>query len=398
MDGSQKDLENSKPVVGVNIRIFEEKPSGIQNFIQGLFSQLVREKKYEYFFFTTGPKKIEETSKYINPNSWLLNVIKRIDRRLLNIFFDNIYVLKLIKSEKINIFIAPSFILPIFKPKGVYFVTVIHDLSFLTYKNNPFKIYMNLVMYMKTLMPFILKRADIVIVPSNYVKNEIKRIYKVNSDKIRVIYEGKDPFFYPNKDKNKFEEIKKQYNIGNNFLFTNATNQERKNVFGLIQAFTQINKYNQYQLAISGLLPEKNQRELEQYILNNNLTKKIKYLGYVSKEELRILYSFARLFIFPSFEEGFGLPILESSSCDCLPICSNTGSLPEVMGDRNLLFNPRDINSMTAKINEVLAWDDQTYTSNLKLVKTYTDKFSWEKTAEEYSQSFEKLIEVQKTC
>ena len=373
--------------------MFEEKPSGIQNFIQGLFSKLLEDqRKYQFIFFTTGHKKIENTAQHIKCKSKLMEWLEKIDHRLANIFFDNIYVLKLIRQYKINLFVAPSFILPIFKPKGVYFITVIHDLSFLKYKHNPLRIYMNLVMYMKTVMPFILRRADVVVVPSCFVKNELERVYHVNPQKVKVIYEGRDEFFYPQKIREKFAKIQKEYGIGEKYLFTTATNQERKNVPGLIRAFKEIKQFSDYQLIISGLLPKQSIIELKQFISGLKLMGKIKFLGFVSKEELRTLYSFAKLFVYPSFEEGFGLPILESSLCGCLPVCSDAGALPEVIGNKDLLFNPKDQKNMTDKLDEVLSLDQKAFDQCLSVVRKHINNFSWQKTAKEYTQLFDELL------
>lgn len=378
-----------KNIIGVNLRMFEEKPSGIQNYIFGLFNALIKkDKTHQYFFFTTGDKKIEETANYIKTDSWIIRILKRLDIRLANIFFDNLYILKLIKDFQVKIFVSPSSILPIFKPRGVKFITVIHDLSFFNYKHNPLKIYMNLVVYMKTLMPFIVKRADAIVVDSSFVKKELEKIYRVNALKIQVIYPGSDDFFYPNKNEIALLKLIKKYHMQKKFIFTTATNHERKNIFGLIEAFRQIDLFDEYQLIICGLLPDFTIIKLQKYLQEMSLTKKVKFLGFVSKEELRILYSFAKLFVFPSFEEGFGLPILETASCDCLPICSSAGSLPEVISDNDLLFDPKNIKSMTNKINEILSWPEEKYFKHLQKVKRHVSKFSWQKAANQYLELF----------
>ncbi|MCL4382964.1 glycosyltransferase, partial [Patescibacteria group bacterium] len=181
--------------------MFEEKPSGIQNYIAGLFTALLqKDKGHKYYFFSTGNKRLGKIASYIKADSSFLKLLRRIDTRLVNIFFDNLYVLKLIKDYKVKIFLSPSFVLPLFKPKGVKFLTVIHDLSFLKYPHNPLRIYMNLVMYMKTLMPFVIKRADCIVVDSFFVKKQLEKVYRAEPKKIQVIYPGRDNFFFPKKD------------------------------------------------------------------------------------------------------------------------------------------------------------------------------------------------------
>lgn len=393
MGRREKIVVSRKIRIGVNIRIYEEKPSGIQNFIHGLFTKLIKGYPQYYFtFFSTGKKKIEGTAQYITANSIFISLLKRINPLLINIFFDNLFILKLIFPQKLNIFIGPCYILPIIKPKNMKYIAVIYDLSYLTYKHNPFNLYMNLVMYMKLTIPYILRRADAIVVPSQYVKDEIIKKYKTDSKKLTVIYGGKDEFFHRIKDEKKIEEIKRKYIFFGEYCFTNATNHERKNIFGLIDAFSKIDKLSQVQLIITGLLPEIAIVELKRYINHLDIDKKIKFLGFVTNEELRILYSYAKIFIFPSFEEGFGLPILESASCGCLPICSNTGSLPEVIGNKKLLFNPRDTENITQKINEILVLNQAQYIAELTIVQKHILKFTWEKTAKEWSLLFNALM------
>lgn len=381
-----------KNIIGVNIRMLEERPSGIQNFIICLFKEMAKiDTGYKYFFLSTGNNRIEDVpfkNQYLKSNSWLMNLFEKIDHRLANIFFDNLYILKLIKDFQVKIFVSPSFILPIFKPQGVKFITVIHDLSFLKYKHNPFRVYMNLVMYMKIMMPGVLKKADLIIVPSGFVKKELERIYHIDSSKIKIIYEGGDAFFHPVKDKKEFFKIQTKFKIKEKYLFTTATNHERKNLFGFIKAFKVLKKREDLQLIICGLLPDFAVENLKKEIKALDLEEEIKFLGFVSRNELRVLYSNALLFVFPSFEEGFGLPILESVACGCLPVCSSTGSLPEVIGNRNLLFDPYDLKGMRDKIDEVLSWNKKKIARHLKSVENHTEKFSWRKCAEEYVKNF----------
>lgn len=387
MDNLPKNLK-----IGVNLRMFEENPEGIQNYIFGLFNALLkRDKSRQYYFFTTGDKKIEETAHYIKADSWIMRILKRFDVRLANIFFDNLYIFKLIKESRVKIFISPSFILPILKPTGVKYLAVIHDLSFLKYQHNPLKIYMNLTMYMKTLMPFVIKRADSIIVDSFFVKKELEKIYRTDSKKIQVIYPGRDDFFFSVKDEDAFLRLVKKYKIQKKFIFTTATNHERKNIFGLIEAFKQIKLFDEYQLIICGSLYDYIIVKLQKYLQDSNLDKKVKFLGFVSKDELRLLYSYAKIFVFPSFEEGFGLPVLEAASCGCLPICSDAGALPEVIGNKKLLFNPRDIPSISEKINEVLKMNPSEYNAELAIVEKHIQIFNWEKSVDQWLSLIDKL-------
>ncbi|CAN5154097.1 glycosyltransferase [soil metagenome] len=393
MGSGSEEIIKKRIKIGTNIRMYELPPSGIQNFIRGLFTQLTSAyPQYEFTFFSTGIKKIEEKSEYITARSFLIDFLAKINPLLINVFFDNIYILRLIYPAKLDIFIGSSYILPIFKPKHTKYITIIYDLSYLTYIHSRFNPYINLVLYMKYAVPFAIRKADIVVVPSYFVKNQIIKEFGTDKEKIVVVYGGKDEYFYKIKDNKGYERLKKTYAITQPYCFTNATNHERKNIFGLVNAFKHIERLSEMQLIITGLLPEETINELKNHIKSLGLTKKVKFLGYVTKEELRLLYSYAKTFVFPSFEEGFGFPILEAAACGCLPICSSTGALPELLGSKRFLFNPRDEEAITRKINEVVSLSKTEYDAELKIVIEHTQKFTWKNTANKYNHLFQKVL------
>lgn len=390
MASGQKEINREKIKIGVNVRLYEETHTGIQNFISCLFSNLIRPNdRYQYLFFSTGGRKISENVNHLVFSGRVFNYLRDKNYRLSNILFDNWYVGKMIREQKVKLYISSSNILPLFKPKAVKYLTIVHDLSYLKYSHNPFKIYDNLVIYLKTMMPLVFKIADKIIVPSEFVKKEIIEVYKVKENKIRVIYEGKDPFYYQEKDELLRAKINEKYHL-KKYLLMVATNHERKNILGLIEAFKLI-KDTGIQLIITGLLPQNYLNNLMRHISENNLCQRIKFLGFVPKEDLRALYSFAELFVYPSFEEGFGLPVLEATACGCLPVCSNTGSLPEIIGVVDLMFDPLNIREMAEKMDSILCLSTEEKNAYLIRVRKHLKYFTWENTAREFIEVFNQL-------
>ena len=104
--------------------------------------------------------------------------------------------------------------------------------------------------------------------------------------------------------------------------------------------------------------------------------------GFINDKELHSLYENAKLLVFPSFHEGFGLPILEAMMFDTPAIGSNISSIPEVIGCKDALFNPYDIDDMAKKITETLTTD--LYGKLKNHIKTQREKFSWENTVKKY--------------
>ncbi|WP_162755090.1 glycosyltransferase family 4 protein, partial [Escherichia coli] len=116
----------------------------------------------------------------------------------------------------------------------------------------------------------------------------------------------------------------------------------------------------------------------------------IRYLGYVPDEDLPYLYAAARVFVYPSFYEGFGLPILEAMSCGVPVVCSNVTSLPEVVGDAGLVADPNDIDAISAQILQSLqddSWREIATARGLAQAK----QFSWENCATQTINAYKLL-------
>ena len=117
----------------------------------------------------------------------------------------------------------------------------------------------------------------------------------------------------------------------------------------------------------------------------------ISYLGFISDEELAKVYNRASCFLFPSFYEGFGLPLLESMACATPVISSNTTSMPEVGGDAVLYCDPNDIVDIKNKIEELLG-DKNLQKIMIEKGLKRAKEFSWEKSAQEHIKLFERLL------
>ncbi|WP_320034572.1 glycosyltransferase family 1 protein [Halarcobacter sp.] len=277
-----------------------------------------------------------------------------------------------------DILFCPANIAPIFLPNKIKLILTLHDVSFITYKDSFssfFRFYYNF------LVPFNIKRANKIITVSNYSKNQITKYYPNIKNKIEVIYNGVDPIFKENK------KIKKQ----NQILYVGSLNK-RKNFNNLIKAFISLNS-NTLKLKIVGNFSsnfklDKNTYELLKQAKSNS---NIYFLENVDNQSLVELYQSSKIFIYPSFYEGFGLPILESFSCMTPVICSNTSSLKEVAQDSALYCNPYDVDDIKNKI-KTLYEDNALQESLVNKGKMQSSKFDWQNSALEHISLFKKVI------
>ena len=152
-----------------------------------------------------------------------------------------------------------------------------------------------------------------------------------------------------------------QYGIKRPFVMNTGANDSRKNIDGLIRAYALLPSAlrAQHQLVIVSFLPDADRLRLEALAAAQNLgADELLLIGYVDEDDLLHLYNLCRMFVFPSWHEGFGLPALEAMSCGRAVIASNTSSMPEVIGREDALFNPKSDADIAEKIARVLTDDD----------------------------------------
>jgi glycosyltransferase involved in cell wall biosynthesis len=277
-----------------------------------------------------------------------------------------------------DILFCPANIAPIFVPKSKKLIVTIHDVAFLTYPES-FSGFFKL--YYRFLMPIIIKRADKIITVSNYSKNEIQRYYSKAKDKIEVIYLG------VNKDFKKLDYIKKK----NQIVFVGSMNK-RKNIVGVLKSFELLD-LKDYKLLLIGNFSSNFDidEETKQLIEKAKQNPNIEFKKNVNNNDLIKIYNQSKLFLFPSFYEGFGLPVLEAMSCATPVVCSSSSSLPEVGGDAVVYCNPNSIEDIKEKINQVITNEElqkEMIEKGLKRAKM----FSWEKSAKEHIEIFKKVL------
>jgi glycosyltransferase involved in cell wall biosynthesis len=177
------------------------------------------------------------------------------------------------------------------------------------------------------------------------------------------------------------------------FILYLGTIEPRKNISGLISAFEQIAdkpELKDYELVIVGAGGWKNS-EVYRAVKNSKYKNRIKLIGYIENSEKIYYYNLCTIFCYPSFYEGFGLPVLEAMACGAPVITSNLSSLPEVAGDAALLIDPAEENSISRAII--------TLASDEKLRELYSSRgverakmFSWQKSAVEYLEIFKSVM------
>jgi glycosyltransferase involved in cell wall biosynthesis len=205
--------------------------------------------------------------------------------------------------------------------------------------------------YMRAFIPRSLRRADRVMTISNWTARDITRVLSIQAEKIRTIYlaPGRE---FRSLDESRLRAVREAYGLRHPFFFYAGTLSARKNVRLLIEAFGRVHQELPHDLVITGGawlidIP------YDDLLLKYGIVGRVKRLGAVPKDDLVALYSAAEAFVFPSMYEGFGIPPLEAFACGCPVVCSNATSLPEVVGDAALMFDPHDADALAAHLRAV---------------------------------------------
>ena len=272
----------------------------------------------------------------------------------------------------------PDFIARPVKRKPV--VVTVYDLSFRAFPE--YTEPRNLA-YLERHLPRTLSRADRVIVISEFTKRELMRFYPVPETKISVVYGGVDDDFRRPAAPALLQQVKYRYNLPDKFVLTVATWEPRKNLNGLLKAWSGLKEegllgdYKLLLIGMKGWLYDRIERQFRTQSL-----KGVKALGYVPRSELPAFYQAASLFVFPSFYEGQGLPPLEAQAAAVPVAASSAASLPEVLGEEAVYFDPENPDDIARAI--LLGLKDEKIRSRLKAEgPKQAARFTWSRTAEE---------------
>lgn len=239
-----------------------------------------------------------------------------------------------------------------------------------------------------------LEKSDVIVTVSNSAKEDIIKYYgKKYKNKIKIVEPGVNLDKYKQEFSTEYtEEVLFKLGIKKNdeFMFTIGTLQKRKNILNIIRAFNRYKENNsKLKLVIAGN-PGDNYQEIINEYNSSKYKNDIKILNYISEEEKIVLYKNAKIFIFPSLYEGFGMPIVEAMATGISVITSNISSMPEVLGDAGILVNPYSIEEISKAIEK--------YDTNEKLRKESVEKgyiqcqkFTWENSAKKLEKIYKEM-------
>jgi len=279
-------------------------------------------------------------------------------------------------KDRIDRFHSTNLVMPLL-PACPTIVTV-HDLSTYAFPEThtlKHRLHMSLI-------PYAVKHASTVIVPTSAVADELLSRFKIDASRVAVVHEGVNRRFRPVSDRAPLSAVKKKYGLPDEFILYVGTLEPRKNINGMFAAFALVrDKMKGIKLVIAG---KKGWRygEIFQRVSELGLAADVVFPGYVDDEDLVFLYNCSRAFVYPSFYEGFGLPVLEAMACGIPVVASDIPAVAEVAGGEAMLVPP----GRSDRIAEAMlaaALDDRVRGDLSRRGRERASRFTWEKCAEQ---------------
>jgi len=350
-------------------RAFIRKRTGTEEYSYRLIKNLtiLDTSNHQIFLYV----KNREEVKLELPENFFIKEIKR------NRLWTQFGLSKEMRKNPVDVLFVPAYSIPFIHPKNT--VVTIHGLEFKYYPES-YSFKEKIMLEFNTLLA--VKWSKKIIVPSENTKKDLIKFYKVNPEKIKVIYHGAESIKYQT------SSIVPRNKNSINILFVGRL-EKRKNLVNLIRAFELFRKRHyimspvkkSYKLILVGK-EGFGFKEIKSAINQSPYKKDIVVKGYVSEKEKKEQFEKADIFVLISLYEGFGLPIIEAMSHGVPVVCSNVSSLPEIAGEAGLLVNPNDIEEISEAFERIIC-NQGVKNDMIEQGFENVRNFSWEKCVRE---------------
>lgn len=228
-----------------------------------------------------------------------------------------------------------------------------------------------------------LKKVKQVITVSHFERKRFEEALSLDHEQLKVVYNGVGTHFSYESNAELEKTIRAKYNLPEKYLLFLGNTDPKKNTANTVKAFAEFNAVNKegYKLVVADLDP-KVIRKILLEVNHEEAFKHIQFTGYIDNGDLPVVINQAKVFLYPSMRESFGIPILEAMAAGAAVITSNRASMPEVAGDAALLVDPTNVQEIAQAIS-TLCEDEALNNAYVAKGRKRAEDFSWKKTAEE---------------
>jgi len=373
--------------LAMNVTSLLSPATGIASYTRNLAEMLLRSGEVEAYFFCLGWSR----SMRVRAMRGLAPLKKLIVKLIpfpyeISRYYQQSTFNDGIKRYRPEVYHDPNYLA--YRFDGPIVVTV-HDLSHVRYPETHPKIR---VEAMNKYLPRTIERADEIIVDSMFVKNEVVSHFGIDAAKVNAIHLGVSGSYAP-RSSNEIAPILARFGLrAKRYILSVGTLEPRKNLIRTLEAYAALpaRTKREMPLVIAGMkgwLAE----ELEEKIRRYEERHEVRWLGYVPARFLPMLYSGAKLFVYPSLYEGFGLPVLEAMASGVPVVTSNQASLPEVAGEAAITVEPHDCDAVRDAMRRLIE-DEQEAERRADLGLAQAARFTWGACAQKTLDVYRKAL------
>ncbi len=309
-----------------------------------------------------------------------------MNSRISRIFWEHFAMPGRVGKLKCDLLHCPGYIAPAKQPFPT--VLTVHDVIAI---KRPELCKISNQLYYKMMLGRSIRAARQIIVPGESVKKDILRLFGTSPEKINVIPFAASEVFTPVSEPDLLEQVRVKYKLPRKFILFLANHEPKKNISGVIRAFAEFRKeHKDYKLVLAGRSAwgTKESRKLSYKLA---IEKDVIWPGFIPIADLLAVYSLADVFLFPSLEEGFGIPVLEAMSCGLPVVCSDCDGLKETSAGAALCVPSGDHKLMAEKISALIT-DKNLRQECVKKGFARTRELTWEKTLKSTVEVYRKAL------
>jgi glycosyltransferase involved in cell wall biosynthesis len=305
-----------------------------------------------------------------------------------SVYWMNVLVPRILEKERVRLFHAANVAVPVLAPCPC--VATIHDLVSFRVPGTHGRLY---EFYRRQSIPDAARRAARIVAVSESTKRDIEELVGVCPDKIRVIHHGVDDGLAPVADRATLDRARRRFRLPSRFVLHVGAVERQKRLEPLMGAAAAVLRHGLVEGVVLAGEEGPGAADVRREVARLGIAERVHFLGYVTREDLPALYTLARCTVYPSWYEGFGMPVLEAMACGSPVVTSNTSSLPEVAGGAGLLVPPGDSRAIASALERILS-DDRFRTELVAKGLVRARQFKWETCAAKHIGVYREVLET----
>lgn len=364
----------------VDCHVFDYGFQGTRTYIQGIYKEFIKDNNFDFYF---AAHDIENLKAIFGISKNIFYVKYSFKNKFLRLLID---IPKILKREKID-YAHFQYIVPPIK-KAKYIVTT-HDVLFID-----FPVYFSFLNRIKNTFLYkkAINKADIKLTVSEYSKQRIIKHFNIETKEIQITPNAVDSIFFQEYSKTEIiKRVEEIYSLKDYIIYVSRW-EPRKNHELILKAFVDLKLYETNQLLFIGDTTILNKSYLEMYnVISDEIKSKIICLQKLDFESMLMLLRGAKVSIYPSLAEGFGIPPLESIAAKVPTISSNQTAMSDYEFMENFLFDPNDYEDFKIKLKKIL--ENQYIDDEFKLLSNeIKERYTWHKSMSVLKHCIEKEI------